>query len=508
MNRLVINCTFLILALLLSACGREADYAKVIPVDAKIVFTLDCQRILDESGLSATSENEKVQQFTKSIKKNLTASETELFNLILTNPTELGVDWSKKVYGFIQSNTNIAALVLPVTDAETLKSTFLSYVGKRVRGHQFVDEEGFSWASGRHFDVAVANQVCVFILTPGNEKPATLKHRVATWLNQKENESFISTKYHDQLLDLHGEVGFYASITSLPENMSMMSSVVHSEDMDVSSIKYLADVSFEEGQIVAKGKILYEDAIMRDWLVKQEKACKNLKAKSLAYLPKTTPLWFGIGLDGNELFQLLLNHPTYGKQLQRMSLPLDLEGVIRSIDGDVSITYPSGIFVDVKNDEILRVCVGAISTMGRFLGLDLNEVHDNQYQLVDQNHRVSNWLNKNVELTMGMNDDSFYLLTEQPVLDKLPNDSSLLSMPWAEEVDNNLLFLAFNFQEGDDIINVYSPSRKISRSVQSYFSYASYSQKDIENNTIVLALKDQKRNVLEQLLEWYFIHFR
>lgn len=503
MRKQFVKYAVLSLALLLVACGKEAEYVKVIPADVELVATFDSQRILNESGLLDAQRNEYQTQFIESLKRNLSAGESELFDQILANPQEVGIDWTQKIYAFVHPESELTAFVFSVLDAEKLKASILTFSGSKIRGRKFSDEGEYSWAVGRDFYIALNDKACLLIPSTGKEKTDVLKQQVKLWLNQDKRDSFVSTKYYDMMLDLDGEIGVYASMNILPENVSMMASLAYSEDMDISSIKYLSEISFDKGKIEAEGKMIYEDPKLKEWIQNQCDVSKKLDAKSLKYLPKNTPLWFGLGVDGNDLYDCLLEHPTYGKQLQSMSLPLDIEGVIRSIDGDLSIAYPNGLFVDVKNDEILRICVGTITTMGRFIGLNLKEIEKNQYELVDENRSVSRWLNFDAQLNMGMKDDSFYLLTTANGTSELPKEESLISAPWADEVDENLLFLAFNFREGSEIVDKYASSRKKSKAVQNYFNYLTYSQKDIDTNRIVLSFIDQQRNVLEQILELY-----
>ena len=505
MRKLFIKYAILSVVLLLVGCGKESEYAKVVPVDAELVATFDCERIMKESGLFAEHASDTQKQFLETFQKNLSVGETELLERIFSNPQEAGIDWSKKIYAFVQSQTHIAAFVIPVSDAERLKASILAFWGPSIKGRKFIDDDLCSWAVSRQFQIAVTNEVCMVVTSGGAEKSQTIKELVTEWLSQPEEQSFISTDYNELLLDLDGEIGLYASMSSLPENMSIMASMAYSEDMDVNSVKYLADVSFKKGEVVAKGKILFEDSDLHEWVKNQGEVFKKLDGNSLAYLPQNTPFWFGVGLNGNDLFDRLLEHPTYGKQLQNMSLPLDIEGVIRSIDGDLSIAYPTGLFVDVKNDEILRICVGAVKTMGRFIGLDLQELAKDQYELVDENHTLSRILQKESKLQVGMKDDSFYLLTSAESTKEMSKEESLVAVPWADQVEDNLLFMAFNFRYGSELVDKYSHNRRKSKVLADYFNYISYSQTDIEKNTIILSFTDQERNVLEQLLELYIL---
>ncbi len=143
MKKQFIKYAMLSLVLLLTACGKNAEYAKVIPADVNLVATFDCQRILEESDLMASQENESQKQFFESIKKNLSAGETELFEQLMANPNELGLDWTQKAFAFVQTESEIGAMLFPVVDAQKLKTALITFSGSKIRGRKFTDEEGY-----------------------------------------------------------------------------------------------------------------------------------------------------------------------------------------------------------------------------------------------------------------------------------------------------------------------------------------------------------------------------
>ena len=503
MRKLIVKYAVLSIVLLLVGCGKEAEYAKVVPADVDVVVTFDCQRMMDESGLLSPDASDAQKKFLASFKKGLSAGESEFFDQLAANPSETGIDWSQKVYGFYQAETGVTALVMSVTDADKLKATVLTFSGSKIRGRKFSEEGGISWASTRKYDIAVADQASVVILSYGDLKKEVLKARVAGWLTQSKEDSFAASKYHDKLLGVDGEVAVYATMSQIPEKVSMLLNLAYSEEMDLGAMKYFAGISFEDGQLVAQGEVLNEDKKVEEWLKSIEKVTHTLKGKSLEQLPKTTPFWCSIGLKGDKLYDAMLEHPTYGKQMQHMSLPLDIEGVIRSINGDVTLAYPSGLFIDVKNNEILKICVGAITTMGHFIGFDLKELDEDQYEVIDQHRQVSRFLDKkDVQLHTGMKDETFYLLTSTEGTEELEEEASLAGTPWADDVDDNLLFIAYNFQDENPLFDKYSKSRKSHNAIKAYLDYVTYSQKDFMTNRVVLSLKDKERNIIEQLIEF------
>lgn len=251
------------LTLFLAACGKKADYAVVVPTDVDFVAMLDCKRIFTESGLLVNDSGEQQSEIHNLLKKK-SRKEHELFQTFLSNPNEVGIDWSQRAYVFEQSQSNVKVCVLPVLDKEKLRTSILDLAGSQIRGGKFYEEDGYLWASGRHYNIAINEKVCIIIPAVGRERVEGLKARVSTWLTQEENASFVSTKYHEMLQDQDGEVGIYASMSSLPENASFMASMAYSEDMDINTIKYLADISFGDGKLTANGKLLYEDSAMKE----------------------------------------------------------------------------------------------------------------------------------------------------------------------------------------------------------------------------------------------------
>ena len=508
MRNKFISYTLLSIVLFLVSCGKDTEYSKIIPADVDMVAAFDCERIMKESGLLNTTPNDSQAEFKAMLQKNLSAGEEELLDKIFSNPQEVGVDWTRKVYSFVPTDKQVIAFLFPISDINKLKNSIQTFAGKRLKGKSFGDEGNYSSAVIDRSLVAVTDQACLILSPTQRININELKEIASSWLDQTDKASFVSTDYHDMLLDLDGEIGVFASMKSLPENISVMASMAYPEDMDIRRMNYLMEVSFEKGKLVADGKLLFEDEKLRDWFKNNIRASKRLKGSSLSSLPKSTPLWMGIGLKGDDLFDIISEHPVYGKELEKMRLPFDLEGVVRSINGDFSFAFPHGLFVDVENDEILKICVGGITTMGRFIGIDLNEIGKDQYQLIDGSRSVSRFLGKEVDLQMGMKDDSFYLVTDGKAMNSLSKEETLASAPWADDVDDNVFFTAYNFQTATDLTNKYTNSRKQRDILLNYFDYITYAQKDFENNQFILSFVNQERNVIEQLIELYVMKIK
>lgn len=508
MRKNIISYALLSIVLFLVSCGENTEYAKVIPTDVDYVATFDGERIMKESGLMDANLSESQLQFKEILKKNLSAGEEELLDKIFSNPQEIGIDWTQKVYAFAPTDKDLKVLLFPVLDEEKLKNSILTFSDSHSKGKSFTDEGAFSYITLNHSFVSITDQACLILVPDGRLKVNPLKEQASIWLNQDDKASFVSSEHYEKLLDLDGEIGLYTNLEGFYKDLSALAGMAYYEDIDISKIKYLVNISFEKGKLVADGKLLFEDAKMREWLQNRVKAAKHLDGTSLSFLPKSTPFWMGVGIDGDDLFNQISEHPVYGKELQKMRLPFDLEGVLRSIDGDLSLSYPHGLYVDVENDEILKICVGAITTMGKFLNIDLKEVGQNQYQVLDKSRTVSRFLRKDVDIMMGMNNDSFFLVSDAKAVKDLKEGETLASAPWAGKVEDNIFFMVFNIQEGENLAVKYVDSRKKKDVAMNYFNYITYGQEDVENSRFELSLVNQERNVIEQLIELYVLNFK
>ena len=507
MKKLVLKYAMLCLVLLMVSCSEDTDYVKVIPSDATTVIAYDCKHIIEKSGLFSNEAPDSQKEFVESHVSRLPVGKEELIRRIIDNPGESGIDFNKPMYSFVTADTDTWALALPVIDAQKVKTALEVLADSNLKGGKFTEEEGFAWsrlmANSQSFYIAVNEKVLVVVCKLGSEKRNTIKDRVAIWLNQTEEQSFVTNKYYEKLLDVKGEIKGYFAMTDVPEEALMATQMIYSDNFDFGKVKYLSGISFEKGQLKFDGNLLYEDEKMHEWLKEQEKVCKKIDGKSLQNYPLSTSVWFSMGLNGDKLYDHLLDHPVYGKELEEMRLPFNLEGIIRSIDGDISLGYPTGIRMDVKNKELLKILVGTAKTMGSLIGVQMDETAPDQYKLYGQTISRFKPEGRKLHPYVGMKDDTFYLMSDSLSVGPLSKEQSLASAPWANSVEGNILFVAFNFNKGSNLLNMYTTSSKQSRMLKKYFDYITLSQHNIESNQFVLSFVDKEKNILQQFIEMY-----
>ena len=500
MRKQFFKLAMLSLALLLVGCGKDTEYMNVIPAEAPVVVAFDCEKMAEKCGLFANSPSESQAKIKSDLMNRLSVGQADLLEKILNDPTTSGVDWTQKAYLFMVPNTKLCAVVVSVTDKEKLRFT-LEVMGKEDFRGGFHDENGYTWIQGKDQLIAFNDKACVSVDTGTSKQNKELKSNIDLWMAQSADKSFVSTEYFEMLADRKGEVAIFSDLNQLHENVSLLVSTIYAEEVEMNDLKYLAGISFGNGQLAVNGELVVKDEKLLDAIKDKQDIFQKVNGKTLKKLPATTPLWCSVGLDGDELYNQLLEHPVVGKELKNMRLPLNIEGVVRSIDGDISMGLTTGLFIDVTNDELLKVLVGAAKTMGGLLGVSLDEIKEGEYKLDIHRKNVLNLKNMFQQPHLGMDGKMFYIVAGATREQELAEENSLAAAPWAGDVKGNLFFAAYSFKNGLSLYDMYSHSSKDTRRAKQFFDYVTYSQKDIEHNTIVLSFLDKNRNSLEQVLE-------
>lgn len=500
MRKQFFKLAMLSLTLLLVGCGKDTEYMNVIPAEAPVVVAFDCEKMAEKCGLFVNNPSESQAKIKSDLMNKLSVGQADLFEKILNDPSTSGIDWTQKAYLFMVPETKLCAVVVSVTDKEKLKFT-LEVMGKDDFRGEFHDENGYTWIQSKDQIIAFNDKSCISVDTGTSKQNKVLKSNIDLWMGQSADKSFVSTEYFEKLADIKGEVAVLANLNQLHENISLLKSMVYTGEVDMNDLKYLAGISFDNGQLAMEGQLVVEDKKLLDWLSDKKDVFQKISGKTLKKLPSNTPLWCSVGLDGNELYNQLLDHPVFGKELKNMRLPFNVEGVVRSIDGDISLGFPIGLFMDVTNDELLKVLVGTAKTMGGLLGVSLNEIKEDEYELDIHRKNMLHLKKMDQQPRLGMDGNMFYIVSSTSNNQELAEENSLASAPWADNVKGNLFFGAFSIRHGLDLFNQYSRSSQKTRQAKQYFDYITYSQKDIKHNTIVLSFQDKNRNALEQVLE-------
>ena len=131
--------------LLLASCKSGDEYEAALPRDAALVVSFNPVSIVEKSGLSGEEGKAKVQRLGDALKSGMQGS-GQLVDKVMENPSESGIDFRKKVYLFVESQSVSAGVLARVSDAGKLES-LLEVLGKQQICDVLTQEEGYTWTT-------------------------------------------------------------------------------------------------------------------------------------------------------------------------------------------------------------------------------------------------------------------------------------------------------------------------------------------------------------------------
>lgn len=322
----------LMVALVLASCSKSKDdYCNVIPEDAVLVARLAPEELLDQNDLSISKLLDEFK---------MTKKERESIEEFL----DCGLDFESPIYFFVDREMNVG-IVLKMDDADDFeknlkkqKATFKEYDNIK---YDKLDSESFVC-----FD---QNKLMFYRFNNNRVK----KETVAKLMDQDASKSILDTKLYEELIEADKPVAVNFSYTDLLKAATKLNSM----DADMAGLGMMAammpechclvsmDVKDESAKICTDIKPVSstDEKRMADMLAYMGSIKGDLIDKGL-----DNPLgWMCFHLAGEKMLEGLSNIPMLESVIKEVSEEIDLDDILNSIEGDVSLAIGN----DLSKDE-------------------------------------------------------------------------------------------------------------------------------------------------------------
>ena len=112
-----------------------------------------------------------------------------------------------------------------------------------------------------------------------------------------------------------------------------------SADIRLEDIKYFVSANFEQGKVVMNSESLIQNPKIQAFFDAVDKVMQPIGGKFLDYYEGNTLAWAGGNIQGKELYRILCENPTIRQILDNPILPVDVERIFSSIEGDFAIGW-------------------------------------------------------------------------------------------------------------------------------------------------------------------------
>lgn len=493
--------------LLLASCKSGDEYEAALPRDAALVVSFNPVSIVEKSGLSGEEGKAKVQRLGDALKSGMQGS-GQLVDKVMENPSESGIDFRKKVYLFVESQSVSAGVLARVSDAGKLES-LLEVLGKQQICDVLTQEEGYTWTTMGNWLVAYTSDALLVLADPNGGVPQDLCHTVSMLLRQKKADGYCATSDFEKIKAGKGDIVALTSLDMLPGQYVSPVLMGASGGLELKDIKTLADVTFSQGKMRIDFTNLTTGQVMKQLQEKQAQAFGKIEGTYLDKFPANTGFWMSMHIDGKKIYEILCKHPLLNSQLENSMMPIDFESVLGSMKGDMAVAGNpvSGKFIayaDVTDDRFLQT----FENLKPLLALTGGRMQLVSRGATGYEFRVSDGSMLGVRpgyqvWWFGVSNGRFYVTNQVDWIDAFVPGQTLRDCPWGKQVEGNLLYWGMNLEsaveEAGQTYGALSEWKQALGFLQG-LDYLTFVMEDMNKSRLELVMKDSDRNILQSLL--------
>ena len=491
--------------MILGACTPRTEYTHALPKDASVVIGLELDEMAGKAGLNAEPGKNVVGKLAVLMKSGLKGDAAQLAERIINRPAESGLSFDEKVYLFATPHANAFALVAKVEDEGKLE-TLVEVLREEQICAPLREESGCRWTQ---FGQALCafNNGTFLLMQNSTGDAANIKGTLLSLMRQKEGEGFAALPEFARVKAEGNDIASVVSLSALPYRLTAQLRMGLSADIRLEDIKYLITANFEPGRVVVDSESLVQNPKILSFFDAMDKVIQPIEGKYLDFYPGNTMLWAGGHINGKELYNMLCRNPTIKQVLDNPLLPVDVEDIFSSVEGDFAIGNASLLtgeyllYADVTNAGFLSTFEDLRPLLALTRGqVTLNRTAENQYVL--GSYLGNFWF--------GVKDNRLYVTNSRTLAEEAGRTfgASLGVKPWAGSVKDNRLYASANLSALTGALGEIrglslTGNKQVDMAMQMLFGQCDYltmGMPDWRHARMELVLKDKNTNLLQLIV--------
>ena len=483
--------------LALAACSPQTEYTHAIPKNASVVMGMELDEMATKAGLNGATGEKVVTKLKTLVKGGLQGDAAQLAERIIEHPAESGLSFDDKVYLFATPHTEAIAVLAKVTD-EGKVETLLEAFEKESLATPLREESGCRWTQ-------MGGALCAFnngtflLLQPSRGDAAGMKGTLLSLMRQEQGEGFSALPEFAKVKAEGNDMASVINLSAVPYEWTTPLRMGLSSNLRLEDIKYFVAANFEQGRVVVNSESLIQNPMVLSFFDAMDKVMQPIGGKYLDFYPGNTLLWAGGNIQGKTLYQMLCQNPTIKQALDNPLLPVDVEYIFSSIEGDFSIGFDNQnylLYADVTNSGFLKTFEDLRPLLALTGGqITLDNVGKDEYLM--RTYYGNFWF--------GVKNNRLYVTNNGTWAEEAGRTygASLAVKPWASEVKDNRLLASLNMAEMANMRITLTGNASVDGAIQlvkSQCNYLNASMMDWRHGKVELVLKDKDVNLLQWLV--------
>ena len=323
MNRMKKTRFFIIaflMIVLMSACS-DNDYLNAIPSKSTAFISIDMSRL----------NGQEQEQNQEHILKTM---------LHVDDVSKCGLDVKEKVYLFetIDGNLGLCAKVADEGDV----SNWLSELSQQRICSTVTERKGFHFAVLKDSWLVGFSSKALLVMGPVvAEAQAEMQRQMVRYLNADEDAGIKSSKLFAQLDSIDSPMAMVAQAVALPEKFVAPFTLGAPKDADASQIVIAAGMDVEDGVLKIAGRTFSFNPSINQALVKSQQVFRPIQGDYVQSMPDDAMAGIFMNVAGSRFLPLVQSNQGLQTLLMGINASIDMDNILRSVDGDMSIVLPT-----------------------------------------------------------------------------------------------------------------------------------------------------------------------
>ena len=323
MNRMKKTRFFIIASLmivLMSACS-DNDYLNAIPSKSTAVISIDMSRL----------NGQEQEQNQEHILKTM---------LHVDDVSKCGLDVKEKVYLFetIDGNLGLCAKIADEGDV----SNWLSELSQQRICSTVTERKGFHFAVLKDSWLVGFSSKALLVMGPVvAEAQAEMQRQMVRYLNADEDAGIKSSKLFAQLDSIDSPMAMVAQAMAFPEKFVAPFTLGAPKDADASQIVIAAGMDVEDGVLKIAGRTFSFNPSINQALVKSQQVFRPIQGDYVQSMPDDAMAGIFMNVAGSRFLPLVQSNQGLQTLLMGINASIDMDNILRSVDGDMSIVLPT-----------------------------------------------------------------------------------------------------------------------------------------------------------------------
>ena len=323
MKRLYKNLFLMSLALLvvvLSSCSGS-DYLNAIPKKSTALISVDLQQMASD--------------------KNAEDKAGMLKSLLHVDDVDkCGIDISEKLYLFESADGNLG-LCAKVSDEGDVEDWLASLAKKRIAS-EVKERKGFHFAVLKDsWLVGFSGQALLVMGPVVADAQAQLQQQMVKYLKAEEEDGITVSPMYERLQTLSSPMAMVAQAQALPEKFVAPFTLGAPKDTDPSQVVIAADMEVKDGILQIQGETFSFNETIDKALQKAVQNYRPIKGSYVKSMPDDALAGIFMNVEGTRFLPLVQSNQGLQTLLMGINAAIDMDNIIRSVDGDMAIVMPS-----------------------------------------------------------------------------------------------------------------------------------------------------------------------